>query len=218
MEKKFELFLENYNKDMNIIKNSVKQNINDIENLNSSYNIVNEKYDNLYKNFNDTNININKFNYQTTILLNETQKKLEDYSDFFNNSKIEINKMENEMSNEYSLLKEVINEKINEMDRNINEFKNKVAQDNNEYIKNMEDKHEKFINYIQTENNNYMHDAKKIGNSIEEQCNLIKKENIELNRNINEIKNSFFHNLNEIEQYFNRKYQSICKAINLKEI
>jgi hypothetical protein len=45
----------------------------------------------------------------------------------------------------------------------------------------------------------------------------MKKENIELNRNINEIKNSFFHNLNEIEQYFNRKYQSICRAISLKE-
>ena len=217
MEKKFGLFLENYNKDINIIKNSVKQNINDIENLNSSYNIVNEKYDNLYKNFNDTNININKFNYQTTILLNETQKKLEDYSDFFNNSKIELNKMENEMNNEYSLLKEVINEKINEIDRNINEFKNKVTQDNNEYRKIMEEKHENFINYIQTENSSYMHDAKKIGNSIEEQCNLIKKENIELNRNINEIKNSFFHNLNEIEQYFNRKYQGICRILNLKE-
>ena len=85
------------------------------------------------------------------------------------------------------------------------------------YRKSIEDKYEKFINYIQTENNSYMHDAKKIGNSIEEQRNLIKKENIELKRNINEIKNSFFHNLNEIEHYFNRKYQSICRAINLKE-
>ena len=119
------------------------------------------------------------------------------------------------MNNEYSLLKEVINEKINEFDRNINDFKNKVTQDNNEYRKNIEGKHEKFINYIQTENNSYMHDE--IGNSIEEQCNLIKKENIELNRNIKEIKNSFFHNLNEIEHYFNRKYQNICRAINLKE-
>jgi len=132
MEKKFELFMENYNKDINIIKSSIKQNINDIDNLNSSYNIVNEKYDNIYKNFNDTNININKFNYQTIILLNETQKKLEDYSDFFNNSKIELKKMENDMNNDYSLLKEVINEKINEIDRNINDFKNKVTQDNNE--------------------------------------------------------------------------------------
>ena len=54
-------------------------------------------------------------------------------------------------------------------------------------------------------------------NSIVEQCSIIKKENIELNRNINEIKNSFFHNLNEIEQYFNRKYQSLSRAINLKD-
>ncbi len=54
-------------------------------------------------------------------------------------------------------------------------------------------------------------------NIIEEECSAIKKENIELNRNINEIKNSFFHNLNEIEQYFNKKYQSLCRAVDLKE-
>ena len=217
IEKKFDLFLENYNKDMNVIKNNVKQNLNDIENLNSSYNIINEKYNNLYKNFNDTNININKFNYQTTLLLNETQKKLEDYVDFFNNTKMELNKMENDMNNEYSLLKEVITEKLDEFAKNINQFKDDVVLENNIFKKSIDDKQEKFINYIQSENSHYMHDAKKIQNSIEEQCGEIKKDNIELNRNINDMKNSFFHNLNEIEQYFNRKYQSICRAINLKE-
>ena len=54
-------------------------------------------------------------------------------------------------------------------------------------------------------------------NNIEEQCSIIKKENTEINMKINEIKNSFFHNLNEIEQYFNKKYQSLCKVVNLKE-
>ena len=39
--------MENYNKDINIIKSSIKQNINDIDNLSSSYNIVSEKYENL---------------------------------------------------------------------------------------------------------------------------------------------------------------------------
>ena len=217
IEKKFDLFLKNYNKDMNVIKNNVKQNLNDIENLNSSYNIINEKYNNLYKNFNDTNININKFNYQTTLLLNETQKKLEDYVDFFNNTKVELNKMENDMNNEYSLLKEVITEKLDEFAKNINQFKDDVVLENNIFKKSIDDKQEKFIDYIQSENSHYMHDAKKIQNSIEEQCGEIKKDNIELNRNINDMKNSFFHNLNEIEQYFNRKYQSICRAINLKE-
>ena len=217
MEKRFDSFLENYNKDMNIIKNTLKQNIKNIESLSTCYDVMNEKYDNLYTNFNDTNININKFNYQTTILLNETQKKLDEYTDYFNNTKIELNKIENDLSNEYSLLKEVINQKIEDFDKNMKDFKNKINIDNSEFKKNLEDKQEKFINYIQSENNNYLHDAKKVENSIVEQCSIIKKENIELNRNINEIKNSFFHNLNEIEQYFNRKYQSLSRAINLKD-
>lgn len=217
MEKKFELFLENYNKDINIIKNTLRQNLKNYENLSTGYDVLSQKYDNLYKNFNDTNININKFNYQTTLLLNETQKKMEEYTDFFNNTKIELNKMENDLSNEYSLLKEVITEKINEFDKSINDFKNKVNNDNGEFKKSLEDKQEKFINYIQSENNHFLRDTKKVQNSIEEECGVIKKENIELNRNINEIKNSFFHNLNEIEQYFNKKYQSLCRAVDLKE-
>ena len=217
MEKKFELFLENYNKDIGVVKNALKQNINNIENLGTGYNVLMEKYDNLYKNFNDTNININKFNYQTTILLKETQKKMDEYTDYFNNTKIELNKIENDLNNEFSLLKQVISEKIDEFDINIKEFKNKLNIENDEFKKNIEDKQEKFINYIQSENNSYLHDAKKVENNIVEQCSSIKKENIELNKNINEMKNSFFHNLNEIEQYFNRKYQSLFKAINLKE-
>ena len=217
MENKFELFLDNYNKDINIIKKALKQNIKNIENLDTGYTVLMEKYDNLYKNFNDTNININKFNYQTTILLNETQKKMEEYTDYFNNTKIELNKYENDLSNEYTLLKEVISEKIDEFDKNLKEFQNKLNVANDEFKKNIEDKQEKFINFIQSENNSYLRDAKKVENSIQEQCSSIQKDNIELNRNINEIKNSFFHNLNEIEQYFNKKYQSLTKAINMKD-
>ena len=59
--------------------------------------------------------------------------------------------------------------------------------------------------------------AKKIENNIVEKCELIQKDNKKLNDNVNEIKNSFFHNLNEIEQYFNKKYQSLCRAVDLKE-
>ena len=217
MEKKFELFLENYNKDMNIIKNSLKQNVRNLEQLNTCYEVINEKYDNLYKNFNDTNININKFNYQTTLLLKETQEKMEDYTNFFNNKKIELNKFENDLVTDNSLLKKVIKEKINEIERDIKNFKESIKFENSEFIKNIENKQEKFINYIQSENNSYLHDAKKLQNSIEEECSTIKKENIKLNKNINDIKNSFFHNLNEIEQYFNRKYQSLSRAMNLKE-
>ena len=91
-EKKFEIFLDNFNKDINAIKNNIKQNTDNIDNILSSNNILNEKFDNLYKTFNDTNINFNKFNYQTTLALNETQKKLEEYTDYFKNAKNDIQK------------------------------------------------------------------------------------------------------------------------------
>ena len=54
-------------------------------------------------------------------------------------------------------------------------------------------------------------------NYILEQFEIIQKGSQKLNENVNEMKKTFFHNLNEIEQYFNKKYQAIYKTINLQE-
>ena len=216
LEKKFEIFLENFNKDINIIKNNIKQNSDIIDNIKGANNILGEKFDNLYRTFNDTNINIDKFNYQTTLALNETQKKLEEYTDYFNNTKTDIIKMENDLKEEYTILKQILNEKLFDYEKNFNDIKNKINTENDEFKLKLEENQDIFMNKLQKENEDYLNNAKKIENNIVEKCELIQKDNKKLNDNVNEIKNSFFHNLNEIEQYFNTKYQSLYKAINLQ--
>ena len=216
LEKKFEIFLENFNKDINIIKNNIKQNSDIIDNIKGANNILGEKFDNLYRTFNDTNINIDKFNYQTTLALNETQKKLEEYTDYFNNTKTDIIKMENDLKEEYTILKQILNEKLFDYEKNFNDIKNKINTENDEFKLKVEENQDIFMNKLKKENEDYLNEAKKIENNIVEKCELIQKDNKKLNDNVNEIKNSFFHNLNEIEQYFNTKYQSLYKAINLQ--
>ena len=217
LEKKFEIFMENFNKDINIIKNNIKQNMDNIDNLSSGHNILNEKFDNLYKTFNDTNINFNKFNYHTTLLLNETHKKLEDYTDYFKNAKNDIQKMENDITEDNAILKQILNDKFIDYEKDLNDLKNKIDLENNEYKFKIEEKQDKFINLIKDEKDEYLKEAKKIQNNILEKYEIIQKENKNLNNDMNEMKNSFFHNLNEMEQYFNKKYQIIYKAINLQE-
>ena len=217
LEKKFEIFMENFNKDINIIKNNIKQNMDNIDNLSSGHNILNEKFDNLYKTFNDTNINFNKFNYHTTLLLNETHRKLEDYTDYFKNAKNDIQKMENDITEDNAILKQILNDKFIDYEKDLNELKNKIDLENNEYKFKIEEKQDKFINLIKDEKDKYLKEAKKIQNNILEKYEIIQKENKNLNNDMNEMKNSFFHNLNEMEQYFNKKYQIIYKAINLQE-
>ena len=217
LEKKFEIFLDNFNKDINIIKNNIKQNMDNIDNINSGNNILNEKFDNLYKNFNDTNININKYNYQTTLALNETQKKLDEYTDYFNNAKADIDKKEKDLNEDYIILKQILNDKLNEYEKELFDMKNNIDSENNEYRLKLEEKQENFLSLIQKEKDQYLHEVKNIQNNIVEQCEIIQNENKKINNNINDMKNSFFHNLNEIEQYFNRKYQTVYKAINLQE-
>ena len=217
LEKKFEIFLDNFNKDIDIIKNNIKQNMNNIDNINSGNKILNEKFDNLYKNFNDSNININKFNYQTTLLLNETQKKMEEYTDYFTKAKDDINKKEKDLNEDYIILKQILNDKLNEYEKELFDMKNNIDSENKEYKLKLEEKQEKFLKMIQKEKDEYLNEAKIIQNNIEEQCGIIQNENKKINNNINEMKNSFFHNLNEIEQYFNKKYQTVYKAINLQE-
>ena len=216
LEKKFEIFLENFNKDINIIKNNIKQNFDIIDNVKGANNILGEKFDNLYRTFNDTNINIDKFNYQTTLALNETQKKLEEYTDYFNNTKTDLIKMENDLKEEFTILKQILNEKLFDYEKNFNDIKNKINTENDEFKLKLEENQDIFMNKLQKENEDYLNKAKKIENNIVEKCELIQKDNKKLNDNVNEIKNSFFHNLNEIEQYFNTKYQSLYKAINLQ--
>ena len=216
LEKKFEIFLENFNKDINIIKNNIKQNFDIIDNVKGANNILGEKFDNLYRTFNDTNINIDKFNYQTTLALNETQKKLEEYTDYFNNTKTDLIKMENDLKEEYTILKQILNEKLFDYEKNFNDIKNKINTENDEFKLKLEENQDIFMNKLKKENEDYLNEAKKIENNIVEKCELIQKDNKKLNDNVNEIKNSFFHNLNEIEQYFNTKYQSLYKAINLQ--
>ena len=217
LEKKFENFLNNFNHDINVIKENIKNNMDNISHLSSAHNVLNEKYDNLYKTFNDTNANINKFNYHSTILLNETQKKIEEYTDYFNETKINLNKMKTDLNEEYSILKQILNDKINEYEKNSEEFKNLYNKDINEFKMKIEEKQENFLHLIQDEKDCYLSEAKKIQNNIGEQCNEIKKEYKVMNNNINEIKDTFFHNLNEIEQYFNKKYQNLYRVMNLQE-
>ena len=217
LEKKFEIFLDNFNKDINIIKNNIKQNMDNIDNINSGNNILNEKFDNLYKNFNDTNININKYNYQTTLALNEAQKKLDECTDYFNNAKADIDKKEKNLNEDYIILKQILNDKLNEYEKELFDMKNNIDSENNELKLKLEEKQENYLNLIQKEKDEYLNEAKNIQNNIVEQCEIIQNENKKINNNINDMKNSFFHNLNEIEQYFNRKYQTVYKAINLQE-
>ena len=216
LEKKFEIFLENFKKDISVIKNNIKQNSDIIDNIKGANNILGEKFDNLYRTFNDTNINIDKFNYQTTLALNETQKKLEEYTDYFNNTKTDLIKMENDLKEEYTILKQILNEKLFDYEKNFNDIKNKINTENDEFKLKLEENQDIFMNKLKKENEDYLNEAKKIENNIVEKCELIQKDNKKLNDNVNEIKNSFFHNLNEIEQYFNTKYQSLYKAINLQ--
>ena len=217
LEKKFEIFLDNFNKDINIIKNNIKQNMDNIDNINSGNNILNEKFDNLYKNFNDTNINTNKYNYQTTLALNEAQKKLDECTDYFNNAKADIDKKEKDLNEDYIILKQILNDKLNEYEKELFDMKNNIDSENNELKLKLEEKQENYLNLIQKEKDEYLNEAKNIQNNIVEQCGIIQNENKKINNNINDMKNSFFHNLNEIEQYFNRKYQTVYKAFNLQE-
>ena len=162
LEKKFEIFLDNFNKDINIIKNNIKQNMDNIDNINSGNNILNEKFDNLYKNFNDTNININKYNYQTTLALNEAQKKLDECTDYFNNAKADIDKKEKDLNENYIILKQILNDKLNEYEKELFDMKNNIDSENNELKLKLEEKQENYLNLIQKEKDEYLNEAKNI--------------------------------------------------------
>ena len=109
IERKLDNFLENYEKDMSNMVSVMNNNDGNINELLAFKNIINDKIENLHKDFVDTSKNNNKFNYQTTILLNETQRKLEAFDEFYKKNINEFQNLKDELNKNSSSLNHIKN-------------------------------------------------------------------------------------------------------------
>ena len=215
IERKLDNFLENYEKDMSNMINVVKNNDGNINELLNFRNIINDKFENLHKDFVETTKNNNKFNYQTTMLLNETQRKLEVYDEFYNKNIDEFQNLKNELNKNSSSLNQYVKENLITFNCSLNDIGNNLMNGEKDFQSDLIDKNEKFIEYVEGKVNEFFRNTQNLQENLMNQFNDLKKNNDNLNNGLKETKNTFFHNLNEIEQYFSKKYNSLYRILNI---
>ena len=216
ISKKFDDYSDKvtYNIDsINTDLNKIKTEIDSLKNFRK--NIKNE-FSQFQRDFISTNTNNDKFNYQTTLLLNQVKNKMSDleennkiFKDNFNNVKNnlikDVNTLNDNVCNNLNKYKTIFNQNNNDLNKIVEEFKNCVCVDNEKFYNFIQDKLQKFFD---KNNENY---------NINYQDILALKENVKnINSEIKNIKNSFFNQLNDIDDSLNKKITSINRIINLQ--
>ena len=206
---------------MNITNKEYQQNLNEINKKVDNYynelrpikdyqkksktNFINIKEE-FQKNLNN---NQNFLNDVNSIIL-DFKKNMDIYNSSYNKYISEIKKL-NENVN---IDKEKNNNKIINIEKEINDYINERNQELDNFENHLLNEYDKFINFIQMKFEELNEGVKKLVDYNGEDINLI-KEKMELFQEANKkLRIDLFKGLNETEDFFEKKYNSILNIIN----
>ena len=206
ISKKFDDFSDKIKYNIDSVNNDLNKIKSEIDSLKNFRKNVNNEFSQFQRDFISTNTNNDKFNYQTTLLLNQVKNKMIDFEennkifkDNFNNDKNnlikDVNNLNDNVCNNLNKYKTIFNQNNNDLNKIVEEFKNCVCSENKKFYNFIQEKLQKFFD---KNNENY---------NINYQDILTLKDN---------IKNSFFNQLNDIDDSLNKKITSINRIINLQ--
>ena len=143
------------------------------------------------------------------------QRKLEVYDEFYNKNIDEFQNLKNELNKNSSSLNQYVKENLITFNCNLNDIGNNLMNGEKDFQSDLIDKNEKFIEYVEGKVNEFFRNTQNLQENLMNQFNDLKKNNDNLNNGLKETKNTFFHNLNEIEQYFSKKYDILYRILNM---
>ena len=157
---------------------------------------------------------ITNFTNKITLMINEYEEKLRK----FENDIIEQNK-------KYTLIKEdlishitvqdnKITTKLIELNDIIQDFNINQCNEINNFEKHILNEEDKFNQFIQDKINHENEIFKKLFSYNDDKINEIKSKCDHLENNCDILKNQVLNNLNEIEEFFTKKYDSLFKIIS----
>ena len=155
------------------------------------------------------NNNQNFLNEVNNILL-DFKKNMDVYNSSYNKYNAELKKLHQSVLGD----KENNNIKINEMEEGLNLFIEEKSHEWENFENHLLGEYQKFINFIQNKTEEYNEGMKKLVDYNGEDVNLIKEKiNIFQDSN-NKLRIDIFKGLNEAQDFFEKKYNSILALIN----
>ena len=195
--------LKEINDKIDIINNEIRP-LKDIQKKNKN------NYQKLKEEF-QQNINSNQnFLNQVNNILLDFKKNM----DIYNSSYIKFSSELKKLHQNVTLDKENNNIKINEMEEELNIFIDNKSQEWESFENHLIGEYEKFINFIQNKVEEHNEEMKKLCDYNSEDINLIKEKMNVFQEANNKLRIDIFKGLNESQDFFEKKYNSIITLIN----
>ena len=188
--------IENINNEIKLVKDTQKKNKGNLQKIKEEMQI-------------NLNNNQNYLNEVNNILL-DFKKNMDIYNSSYNKFSAELKKLHQNVLTD----KENNNLKIKEFDEEIGLFFNEKSQEYENFENHLLGEYEKFINFIKDKIEEYNEAMKKIVNYNGEDINLIKEKINLFQEDNNKMRIDIFKGLNESQDFFEKKYNSILSLIN----
>ena len=210
LENQINITTKEYQQNLNEINKKVDNYYNELRPIKdfqkkSKSNFVNIKEE-FQKNLNN---NQNFLNDVNSIII-DFKKNMDIYNSSYNKYIDEIKKLNGGLMKD----KENNNYKIKELEKEINTYINERNQELENFENHLLNEYDKFVNFIQLKFEELNEGVKKLLDYNGEDINLI-KEKMDLFQEANKkLRNDLFKGLNETEDFFEKKYNSILNIIN----
>jgi hypothetical protein len=184
------------NNEIKPLKDSQKKNKNNLQKLRDEFQL-------------NLNNNQNFLNEVNNILL-DFKKNMDIYNSSYNKSIEELRGLHENVN----IDKNNNNKKMDEIQKRINSYINDRNKEMDNFENHLLNEYEKFINFIQTKFDELNEGVKKLVDYNGEDINIM-KEKMDLFQEANKkLRIDLFKGLNETEDFFEKKYNSILKIIN----
>ena len=161
---------------------------------------------------------ITNFTNKITLMINEYEEKLRK----FENDIIEQNKkytsIKEDLISHITVQDNKITTKLIELNDIIQDFNINQCNEINNFEKHILDEEEKFNVFIQDKLNQEKENIQKMLYYSGEEINNLKNKSEQLEKNQDFIKNQFFNNLNEAEEFLTKKYEGLFRMLSSQNL
>ena len=203
--------INNLNKDVLEIKNELDSLKLFKDNSNNNFKIIKSDM------INQEEI-ITNFTNKVSLMINEFDNKLNQFDIYFKKQNESLNSMKEDLISHITSSDNKLANKLNDLNDIIENYNNKQINEINNFEKHILDEEEKFNLFIQDKLNLESENCKKMLYFSREEIHNLKNKCEQLEKNQDNIKNQFFNNLNEAEEFLTKKYEGLFRMLSGKNL
>ena len=161
---------------------------------------------------------ITTFTNKVSLMLNEFEEKISKYDNLIIEQSEKYNSIKDDIMSKFTIQDNKLSSKLLELNDIIQEYHTSQCNEINNFEEHILKEEEKFNKFIQDKLILESENLKKMFSYYDDDYNnlKVKMENLEQNHDV--MKNKFFNNLCEVEEFFRNKYDSLFSMINTQNI